>query len=444
MKRIVVFALLSVACFNSFGQDWAKVTEKPMSEVALKVGDKIPFTELHNMVNYPKKTYKFSDHKAKLTLLDFWATNCGPCIKFWPTALKLQKEFGPDLQIIPVNNYEDRKKIKAFLAKRKRIDGFEMTLPMSCRDSTLWKNFPSNALPRYVWIDQDGIIKAITDGKDVTRENIAKWISNGTLKLTNLRERKIISVNPVTPIYVNGNGGEKSNDVFLWNSTLTKGQSDNPAISYIYHDSIYGSGITVTNNPILFLYGHAYNNRFKENEIFDFLPLGRMQLIANDTSRYFGDGTLSGDTYSYQLLSKTEKTQEELLSMMQHDLDRYFGLKVKKEKQMKKCLVFSMFDSTLATKKNSLGLEAQMRGGKIILDSIPIKLIINVMEIATAFYRDARYPIIDETGYKGLVTGIREDSYAIDPKTLDKILSKYGLHLKFEMREVEILVLTAP
>jgi thiol-disulfide isomerase/thioredoxin len=448
MKRLVVFALLICCTPNAFAQDWAKAPEvKPASERALKVGDRIPFTELHNVINYPKKTLKFSDHKPKLIILDFWDTRCSPCIKFWPTALKLQQEFGKDLQIIPVNNYESQREVKAFLEKRKRIDGTDMNLPMVCRDSSIWKNFPEGTYPRYVWIGADGVIGSVTYTKDVTSENIRKWITSGPFKMDQMEEKKFYEVDFFKPIFVNGNGGEKSSDVFLWSSSLTKGQGDNTADMLIFYAENYpgrGYGITITNASIFALYGHAYNNRLREWDYFDFLPIGRMELNAKDTSIYHRDGTPGGNTYNYQLICGKPKRREQLQPMMQEDLKRYFGLDVKWERKAKKCLVFTMFDSSLATKRKSLGGEAQLSRGKIILDSATVKDLITGMEIGNYYYRNHLYPIVDETGYKGVITGLREEGKASNLAEFNKALEKVGLRLKFEMREVDILVLREP
>jgi len=129
---------------------------------------------------------------------------------------------------------------------------------------------------------------------------------------------------------------------------------------------------------------------------------------------------------------------------MHQDLDRYFGLDVKWEKRVKKCLVFTMFDSTLATKVKSKGAEAQLLHGKIILDSASIKDLTTGMEMGTHYYRNHRYPIVDETGYKGMITGIREEGNSSDLADFNRVLAKCGLRLKYEMREVDILVLREP
>lgn len=445
MKRAVVIVLLSFVYLTSYGQDWAKVptTTTPKIEESLKAGDKMPFAELHNMINYPKKTLKFLDHKPKLILLDFWATYCGPCVKSWPETLKLQKEFGDDLQIILVNTHENVKQVERFLERRNRIDGFYMDMPMSCRDSAIWKAFPTAVLPRYAWIGEDGVIGSLTGGEEVTRENVKRWINSGPFKMNQIDQKKYYDVFAADPIFVNGNGGEKPSDVFLYSSSITKGQSDNYSGGMAFHHPDVGYGITITNDPIIALYGYAYSSR-TEFQIFDFLPLSRIQLIAKDTSKYYWDGTLSGNAYNYQLLTDRPATRKELFVMMRNDLERYFGLRAKWEKQVKKCLVLSMFDSTLLTKSKSLGSESKMREFDFILDSTAVRSITTLMESGSYYYRRARYPIIDDTGYRGRVTGIREKVKSYDPATLDKIFIKHGLRFRFEMREVDVLVLREP
>ena len=446
MKRVVAIVLLLCVAICGFAQDWTKTTVPVSKE--LKVGDKIPFTEFQNVLNYPKRSLKFSDRKPKLTILDFWSTTCGPCVMAWPKMLELQKEFGKDIQIILVDKYERQDKVKDFVTRRKRSTGVDMNLPISCRDTTIWDYFPQNIIPRYVWIGSDGVVGSITLGKEVTRENIRKWITSGPLAMNQIVEKKWYGVKRNMPIFVNGNGGERSSDVFIWSSSLTKGQDDLGGDARITYDSIDGYEIILTGASILSLYGNAYNNRLREWDYFDYLPYGRMELIVKDTARYYWPalagsmGTTGGAMYNYQLIPGTPRSRDELLTMMQEDLKRYFGLEVKWEKRKKKSLVFTMFDSTLV-KGKSTGTEIGIHDFETVLDSVTVKDVITCMEMASR-YRYKWYPIVDETGYKGVLTGIRTDENALDPVIFDKVLSKHGMHLKFEMREVDVLVLREP
>jgi hypothetical protein len=103
-----------------------------------------------------------------------------------------------------------------------------------------------------------------------------------------------------------------------------------------------------------------------------------------------------------------------------------------------------MFDSTLATKRKVLAPELKMRDHEIIVDSARVKDLTTLMEMGNWNYRAWKYPIIDETGYKGLITGLRENGDGGDPVYFDKILSKYGMRIKYAMREVDVLVLREP
>jgi len=436
MKKL--FVLLSVFVWSTtIAQEWTK-TSVP-KDLSLKVGDRVPLTVLHNMINYKEKTLPLPDPKAKLTILDFWGTTCGPCVAAWPKLLDMQKEFGRDLQIILVNKYEDEQRNRDFIARRKRIFGVDMILPVSCRDTNTWKYFPPTDIPRYVWIDSKGTVQSITKGNELNRDNVKKWITSGPFQMKQAIQKKVFVVTKNEPIFVNGNGGVHASNAFHWSSSLTSGQDDVSAESDIFYDSIQGYGITLTGSSLLHLYGTAYNNRLRPDDYFDFLPLGRMEVIANDTAKYHSkDFVRGGASYNYQLISG-KRSREQLLEMMRQDLDRYFNLDVKWEKRQKRCLVFSMFDSTLV-KRKVIGEDPYIRDMGILLDRLTMRNVITLMELGTQ-YRLKYYPIVDETQYKGLLTGIVEEGNGLDPVSLDKMLSKYGLHLKVEMREIDVLVL---
>ena len=69
--------------------------------VSTEVGDDIfgSFTTT-DMAGNPVSEQLFSDHK--LTMVNIWATFCGPCVEEMPYLADLQNEYGEDLQIIGI------------------------------------------------------------------------------------------------------------------------------------------------------------------------------------------------------------------------------------------------------------------------------------------------------------------------------------------------------
>ena len=56
-------------------------------------------------------------------------------------------------------------------------------LSYAFRDKKLNLLFPTRALPHYVWIGSDGIVKAITGWEDLTAANIQKFVDREPLLL---------------------------------------------------------------------------------------------------------------------------------------------------------------------------------------------------------------------------------------------------------------------
>jgi thiol-disulfide isomerase/thioredoxin len=409
----------------------------------IKVGDRLPIDRLNNMINYSSKTYVFSDHSPKLTILDFWGTTCGGCVAAWPKMLDFQREFGKDLQIILIDRFEEEKVVVDFINRRKKVAGVNMNLPISCNDRSLTTAFPRRTVPRYYWIDANGILVSVTHGDQVTSANIRRWITTGPFEMEQIIE-DLKDVAGNTPIFVDGNGGSGRADAFIWSSTLTKAFRDIVGMFEEYHDPIRGYGICTTGTNVASLYATAFNNRLKNSDLLTFMHASRYEIIAKNPDKYLGkvNGVPNvAARYNYQLIAGNPMTRADLQAAMRQDLERYFGLDVKWEKITKKCLVITMFDSTKAHGKfmqwqNYVG-ETQTG-----LDSVTVHEAINFMEQSSFFY-DNR-PIVDETGFKGFLIGVRFEANCLDIKELDKGLSKFGMHIREEPREVDILTLREP
>lgn len=144
--------------------------QKPLS-----IGDTIPVQQLQYL-----KTLPNSPLGAGGIILDFFATFCTACIKALPKLDSLQKQFNDQLQIIIVTN-ESLQKIEAFRKKNKLFANCQ--LPVVTGDTVFKKLFPHISIPHEVWIDNKGIIKAITTGEEVNAANIQTMLAGAPLQL---------------------------------------------------------------------------------------------------------------------------------------------------------------------------------------------------------------------------------------------------------------------
>ncbi len=105
------------------------------------------------------KQLSLSDLKGKLTLIDFWASWCGPCRQENPNVVKLYEKYhAKGFNILGVSLDDDAGKWKQAIA----ADGLEWAhvSDLKAWDSELIKPYAVNAIPHTVLVDENGIIIA--------------------------------------------------------------------------------------------------------------------------------------------------------------------------------------------------------------------------------------------------------------------------------------------
>ena len=113
---------------------------------------------------------KLKDLRGKAVILDFWATNCPPCIEEIPHLLELKSKYGDDLVVIGlhVGDDEDRAKVPAFSEKLK------ITYPIADPDPALTDFiFQTNsAIPQTAVFDRKGAMvrKIVGFSPDIKRD----------------------------------------------------------------------------------------------------------------------------------------------------------------------------------------------------------------------------------------------------------------------------------
>ena len=135
----------------------------------LNIGDQAPDITIAQLLNYKTSSFKLSDFKGKLLIIDFWATWCSPCVAMMPKTDSLQKQFNGRVQFLPVSK-EGKNLVEGFLAKMNKEK--HITIASACNDTLLNSLFVHHYLPYYVWIDQNGKVIATTEAKEVNEKNI--------------------------------------------------------------------------------------------------------------------------------------------------------------------------------------------------------------------------------------------------------------------------------
>lgn len=119
----------------------------------LKPMDVAPHFELKDIDG---KRVSLDQFKGKLVYLDFWATNCGPCIAEFPASKKIQEQYAEEkIVFVFVSVDEDEGKWKECVAKNNL---FGIQLFAGGKNSYVAKAYNISAIPEYVLIDKHGRI----------------------------------------------------------------------------------------------------------------------------------------------------------------------------------------------------------------------------------------------------------------------------------------------
>ncbi len=106
------------------------------------------------------ETFKLSEQKGKVIVLDFWATWCGPCLQAMPQVERVTDEFkDKGVKLIAVNLQEGAPEIKAMLERHK----LHPTVALD-RDGVVAERYAANAIPQTVIIDKEGNISRLFVG----------------------------------------------------------------------------------------------------------------------------------------------------------------------------------------------------------------------------------------------------------------------------------------
>jgi thiol-disulfide isomerase/thioredoxin len=441
-KMLLFLPALAFYCCCTFSQG-SEMERYPI------IGKRCPEFTLYNVRYFPQSKISLKDFAGKWLILDFWTRYCPTCIKSFPETNQLAEIFKGRVQFILVG-YEDNY-IKPLYDKVKAR--YELQLPIAF-DTALFSKFAIPSVPHVVWIDDKGLVRAITSNQELNVENVEAFLggTNPTLpeKMNAVtKSLKLKAFDFKKPYLVNRNGGDDTG--YLFRSVLTNWTPSFSIISYesdCFKTSPYKTNeVLVLGSPLFCLYEMAYGDTVPHRPLlFDpprvnnygkywVRPLLRMK----DTTDFAFDYSTGKNLFCYNLTVPHEKADIRYMQkIMQRDLQNYFGYKVQVENRHMPCW------ELVAT--NSARLQLKSKGGHTHIDgdgitgqtliNQPISVLISIIW----GQNQDEPPIIDKTGIKNNID-ISIDAILSDIKDVKKALRKHGLDLIMSKREMKTILI---
>jgi thiol-disulfide isomerase/thioredoxin len=430
MKRIFIALTLPLLTLVAMAQQ----------KKELKIGDTLPpLVVEYYREGQVKKVPLSSFYKDRYTVIDFWATWCGACIKAMRKADSVSRHFDGKLKILPVT-YEDAKTVSSFVKRNKVLKNLPLEYVVS--DSVLMGGyFKFTSIPHEVWIDRMGIVRAITYPDDITSQNITTFISGRPLHLREKWENTSYDL-----FRSNLPAGDSD---FLYRSVLTGYQPQ-------FNHMIGASGAANTRNikidrffainqTILNMFWAAFtksssgamrSNRF-ELHIKDTAALDPSLGSMEQTFKIKNECL-----YCYELRFPKRLSKEEFYSYLMEDLNRLFPYKASIEKRERSCWVLvnkepSKNPGTIGGSPRNTWEAGHPR--KMINQDIPT--LVTYLD-----WNLDQLPVIDETNFSrtfdmdlDLITDPK--SNYLDFERVRRSLNSYGFDLVKATRNIDVLVI---
>jgi thiol-disulfide isomerase/thioredoxin len=427
------------ALFLSFSISLFAQSESVNAEIVYpEAGKPCPDFVLHNIHYYSPKEATLKDFSGKWLVLDFWNKHCGACIGSFPKVSKLQQQFGDKVQFMLVGIEDKEQQIEPMYAKFREKEG----LVMPCAfDSSLAKRWDIYTAPYIIVINPEGVVQAITyslSASDV--EGFLEGHPPRLPKAFRVHEDEIdtrIPYDPARPLLIQGNGGADS--AFLFRSLLSGFDAfeQHNSIPDKITATVLQGRFQVLGVPLFMLYNYAYYGKPRPDSGVRFQPV----LDIKDSTVFQYSSKYSKELFCYSLtVPKAQANQSRLQSIMQRDLEVYFGYTAKIEEWEVPC--WKLVATSDAAK------HLQTKGGPEIFREIipkadfdahnwPFKNFLQLLK----YYNGGDDEIIDETGITGNID-IEMHSILTDAGEVNKGLARYGLSLVRGKRPERVLVIS--
>jgi hypothetical protein len=316
-------------------------------------------------------------------------------------------------------------------------------------DSVLVDKWNINAMPYIIIIDPDGIVRAITDGRDMTQEKIQDLIDRKNVEFFPAQlDRPLFNVDDVSSI----------KDKIIYQTVITKWNGESQIMPVRLGGNFGGirdlgayAKLEVTAASLEWLYKLAYTGYGSWQLTTDSL-YGKFQtkamLEVKDPSlfKYNYTSLTDGGLYNYILVVPSSLSSvSSVMGIMQQDLKKIFKFEVSIETRKSHVWLLVRTSSTqevlnLKTKGGEPFFSSQDASGGaagFTLRNQPVNFLLAL--IARYIYIN-EIPFLDETGIEGNID-ITVDALMTDINDIKKALQKSGLDLVKGEKEMKVLII---
>lgn len=343
------------------------------SKLTLKVGDTLPNIAVKNLLQPSGKT-NLSDLYSKGGLIvNFWATWCTPCIKEIKLLDSIASENPDRLSVLSVS-YETEEIVKSHLNRSGSPKSANLII--AAADSLLHGYFPHRSIPHNIWIDQNGVVKAITGSDEINRKNIRSFLNNQTSSL--YQKDDDLSFDFTKPYHIPDSLIGYRSQISGFNERITSGVT--------YNNKIGGSTKRYFswNTRIVELFWMAYCKQLSTR-----INWNLMELHTSDSVRFFRSRDnrklikrfreYTGDLlqydrkwdqqnlFCYELILPREVNNGLFSEYMFNDLQRYFNLKATTKNRRKECRLVSFPASAVVKADTTSKASIELQDGALIV-----------------------------------------------------------------------------
>ncbi|MRG44854.1 hypothetical protein GFS24_07000 [Chitinophaga sp. SYP-B3965] len=404
------------------------------------IGKKFPNFTLTNFHDDLKDELSFGDLFGKYVIIDFWTIGCSSCIAGFPMLNLIQNKNSDKLKVILVGREEKIRDIRKYYDIYRKKSCLTLT---STYDSIFFNKVVPMSVPHYVWIDKNGLVKAITSSDDVTEQNIEKFISDlpfyfRDMSYANVKGNKR-QADQSMPLLIDGNGGESTD--YLFRSILMKpnygqGWSLVPDIANFTSDGKVRYQAMAASLPALYMVAY-----FGAPFIISRYPkVWPWPIIITKDSLRFQYQSATADVYNYSIEAPLRKgTPADLMKMMQRDLENYFGYRTRIVQRDMPCLKLVVINKNKVRRiLNNVGGPSSAwepesrinRFNNIAIDNIPIILSYRLTH--------SKFVTINETGITGNVS-FSVEADIDDLESIRASLRQSGLDLIPSTMKLDVL-----